>query len=154
MYLNATFMLNLLIYHPCYNINFILFNVPKVREEWIKFWFYWCFPTNRAHALDLYLVFMSRTHFKQSVGELDDSLISTSESSVPVEPKSNSEPRWVWQKKVASPLVAPPQESSSLSKLRHLINELHKEKSGSKDLKHQTLTERASLGDMYLHLPR
>ena len=39
-------------------------------EKKIKLWFYWCFPTNRAHALDLYLVFMSRTHFKQSVGEL------------------------------------------------------------------------------------
>ena len=42
----------------------------RVREEWINFWFYWCFPTNRAHALDLYPVCMSRTHFKQSVGEL------------------------------------------------------------------------------------
>ena len=36
----------------------------------MKFWFCWCFPTNRAHALDIYLVCMSRTHFKQSVGEL------------------------------------------------------------------------------------
>ena len=27
------------------------------------------FPTNRAHALDLYLVFMGRTHFEQRVGE-------------------------------------------------------------------------------------
>ena len=74
------------------------------------------FPTNRAHALDLYLVSMSRTHFKQSFE--------------PVKPKSNSKPRWVRRKKVASP-----QESSSLSKPRYSINELHKEKSGSKDLK-------------------
>ena len=44
------------------------FDVPKARKI-IKFWFYCCFPTNRAHALDLYLVFMSRTHFEQSVGE-------------------------------------------------------------------------------------
>jgi len=29
------------------------------------FWFCWCFPTNRAHALDLCLVSMSRTHFSQ-----------------------------------------------------------------------------------------
>ena len=36
----------------------------------MKFWFCWCFPINRAHALDLYHVCMSRTHFKQSVGEL------------------------------------------------------------------------------------
>ena len=48
-----------------------------------KNWFYWCFPTNRAHALDLYLVFMSRTHFKQGVGKVD-SPISTSEGSKPV----------------------------------------------------------------------
>ena len=56
-----------------HNINFILFYVPKAREEWIKFWFCWCFSTNRAHALDLYLAFMSRTHFKQSMGEPVDS---------------------------------------------------------------------------------
>ena len=41
-----------------------------LRLEKNKLWFYWCFPTNRAHALDLYLVCMSRTHFNQSVGEL------------------------------------------------------------------------------------
>jgi len=29
------------------------------------FWFYWCFPTNRAHTVDLGLVSMSRTHFSQ-----------------------------------------------------------------------------------------
>jgi hypothetical protein len=48
-------------YHPCckkdnsYNINSIM----------IK----WCFSTNRAYAFDLYLIFMSRTHFEESVGE-------------------------------------------------------------------------------------
>ena len=31
------------------------------------------FSTNRAHALDLYLVFMSRTHLKQSMEESVDS---------------------------------------------------------------------------------
>ena len=46
------------------------------------------FSTNRAHALDLYLVFMSRTHFKQTMGELVNSPISTSKSSEPVKPKS------------------------------------------------------------------
>ena len=35
------------------------------------------------HALDLYLVFMSKTHFELSVGELVNSPISTSESSEP-----------------------------------------------------------------------
>jgi hypothetical protein len=62
-------------YHPCYkwtmHTTSILswFKVSKAREEWINFWLCWCFPTNRAHALDLYLVFMSRTHFKQMWGE-------------------------------------------------------------------------------------
>jgi hypothetical protein len=37
---------------------------------------------NKAHALDLYLVFMSRTHFEQSVGE-SIFLNYTSESSEP-----------------------------------------------------------------------
>jgi hypothetical protein len=62
--------------------------MPKDKEEYVKFWFCWCFPTNRAHALDLYLVFMSKTHFKQSVGKLVNSPISTNESSEPVRPKS------------------------------------------------------------------
>jgi hypothetical protein len=56
--------------------------VSKAIEEWIKFLFYWCFSTNKAHAVDLYLVFMSRTHFEQSVGG-NDLPISTSESSEP-----------------------------------------------------------------------
>ena len=61
MYLNATFMLSLLILslmlylNKAHNINFILFNVLKDTKK-TKFWFCWCFPTNRAHALDLYLV--------------------------------------------------------------------------------------------------
>ena len=74
--------------NKAHNINFILFDVPKVREEQIKFWFCWCFPTNRVHALDLYLVFMSMTHFMQSMGESVDSPNSTSESSEPVNLKS------------------------------------------------------------------
>jgi hypothetical protein len=60
-----------------HNINLIM---SKAREEWINFWFCWCFPTNKAHALDLYLVLMSRTHFKQSVRG-DDPPNSTSGSS-------------------------------------------------------------------------
>ena len=34
------------------------------------------------------------------------------------------------------------------------INELHKEKSSSKDLQHQTLTKRASLGEKHLRVSR
>jgi hypothetical protein len=60
-----------------HNINLV---ISKAREERINFWFYWCFSTNRAHALDLYLVLMSKTHFKQSVRE-DDPPNSTSGSS-------------------------------------------------------------------------
>jgi hypothetical protein len=41
--------------------------MPKDREERISFWFCWCFSTNIAYALDLYLVLLNRTHFKQSV---------------------------------------------------------------------------------------
>jgi hypothetical protein len=37
----------------------------------------------RAHALDLYLVFASRTHFEQSVEEFVNSPNSTSENSEP-----------------------------------------------------------------------
>jgi hypothetical protein len=61
---------------------------------------------------------MSWTHFKQSVGELVDSPISISESSKPINLKSNSKSRRVWWKKVASPLEAPPQESSSLEQTK------------------------------------
>ena len=105
-------------YHPWLNwtkhinINFIIFNVPKVTEEWIKFWLCWCFPTNRAHALDLYLVFMSRTHFKQSVGK-DSRLPNFYKCSEPVKPKSKLKTKMGLAKKVTSPLDAPPQESSS-----------------------------------------
>jgi hypothetical protein len=42
---------------------------PKVREEKIKFWLCLYFSTNRAHALDLYLLSVSITHFEECVGE-------------------------------------------------------------------------------------
>jgi hypothetical protein len=47
---------------------------------------------------------------------------------------------------VTSPLEASSQNPRLHSKPKYLINELHKEKYGWKDLKHQALTERASLG--------
>jgi len=78
---------------------------------------------------------MSRTHLKQSVEESVDFPISTSESSEPVKPKSNSKPIWVWRKKVASPLEVPPQEFSSSEPTEVLNNKLHEEKSRSKDIK-------------------
>jgi hypothetical protein len=42
------------------------------------------FSTNRAYALDLYLVFANRTHFEQSMGEFVNSPNSISEGSKPV----------------------------------------------------------------------
>ena len=40
------------------------------------------------------------------------------------------------------------------NKPRYSINELHKEKSGSKDLRHQSLTKRASLGEKHSRVSR
>ena len=109
-------------YHPWHNwtnhinINFIIFNVPK---EWIKFWFYWFFPTNRAHALDLYLVLWagdtSSKVWKKSITQfLQVEVLNLSNQN------TNSKLRRVWQKKVASPLEAPPQEFSSLEQTEEL----------------------------------
>jgi len=63
MFLKWNIPAHLLILPPI-NINFILFSMPKVREEWTNIWFCWCFSTNRAHALDLCLVFISSTRLK------------------------------------------------------------------------------------------
>ena len=49
-----------------------------------KVWFCWCFSTNRAHALDLCLVFVTRTHFEQGVGRSVDFPISKSECFEPI----------------------------------------------------------------------
>jgi hypothetical protein len=45
------------------------------------------------------------------------------------------------------------QESSS-SEQTKVLNELHKESSVSKDVQHQTLTERASLGEKHSRVSR
>jgi len=52
----------------------------KVREEQILFWFVGVF-TNRAHALDLCLVSMSRIHFEQNMEEFTNSQTLPSEGS-------------------------------------------------------------------------
>ena len=84
----------------------------------------------------------------QSMGKIVDSPISTSESSEPVKPKSKL--------KILTGLVEEGDITISGVITRILvfranqgINELHKEKFGSKDLQYQTLTERASLGEKH-----
>ena len=81
------------------------------------------FSTNRAHALDLYFVFMSRTHFKQSVGGVRQfpKFWQVKVLNLPNQ-NPNSKPRHVWRKKVTSPLKASSQESLSLEQTEVLIN--------------------------------
>ena len=95
---------------------------------------------------------MSRTYFKQSVGKVY-SPISTSEGSEPIKPKSKlktktglAEEGDITIKGIITRIL--------IFKSRYLINELHKEKSGLKDLQHQTLIERASLGEKHSRISR
>ena len=85
--------------------------------------------------------------------ELVNSLISTSEGPDPVKPKSKL--------KIKTGLV----EEGDITiggiitrififRTNRGINELHKEKSGSKDLQYRTLTERASLGEKHSRVSR
>ena len=67
--------------------------------------------------------FMSRTHFKKSVGEysrfpklLQVKVLNLSNQN------QNSKPRHVWRKKVTSPLKASSQESSSSEQTEVLMN--------------------------------
>ena len=96
---------------------------------------------------------MSRTHFKQSVGESVDSLISTSKSFEPINPKSKlktktglAEEDDITIRGVITRIF--------VFRTNRGINELHTEKSNSKDLQHRTLTERASLGEKHLRVSR
>jgi hypothetical protein len=82
---------------------------------------------------------MSRTYFKQSVGKTVDSPISTSQGPKPVKPKIKL--------KTKTGLVE--EGDITISGVITRLIKLHKEKSGSKDLQHQTLTERASLGEKH-----
>ena len=49
----------------------------------MKVWFCWCFSTGRTHALDLCLIFVTRTHFERSVGGSVDPAVSTNGNSKP-----------------------------------------------------------------------
>jgi hypothetical protein len=74
------------------------------------------------------------THFKQSVGKVD-SPISISESSEPVKPKSKLKTKTGLAEE--GDFTRHHHKNPHIrSKPRYWINELHKEKSGSKDLKH------------------
>ena len=90
------------------------------------------FSTNRTDALDLYLVFMSRTHFKQSMGKLVDSS-NFYKCSEPIKPKSKlktktglAEDGDITNRGIITRIF--------VFRTNRGINELHKEKSSSKDL--------------------
>jgi hypothetical protein len=57
--------------------------VPKAKEEEIESWLCWYFSTNRAHALDFYLVFVTRTYLEQGVEEQPISQFSLRLDAVP-----------------------------------------------------------------------
>jgi hypothetical protein len=73
------------------------------------------------------------------MGESIDFPNSTSESSEPVNPKSKLKIKAGLGKEGDITIRG----IITRNKLSYLINELHKEKSGSKDLQHRTLTKRA-----------
>ena len=97
-------------------------------------------------------LFYSKTHFKQNV-ELVNSLISTSEGPEPVKPKSKLKTKiglveegYITIRGIVTRIF--------IFRTNRGINELHKEKSSSKDLQHRTLTERASLGEKHSRVSR
>jgi len=98
-------------------------------------------------------LFYSRTHFKQNVEELVNSLISTSEGPEPVKPKSKlktkidlAEEGDITIRGIITRLF--------VFRTNRGINEVHKEKSDSKDLQFLTPTERASLGEKQSRVSR
>ena len=82
-------------------------------------------------------------------GKIVDSPISTSEGSEPIKPKSKLKTKTGLAEEGDITIRGVITRILILSKPRYLINELHKEKSGSKDIQYQTLTKRASLGKKY-----
>jgi hypothetical protein len=62
-----------------HNINLIMFNIPKAREVWIRFWFYGVFPpTEPMHLIPALSLWAEHTLSKCGGIDLP---ISTSESS-------------------------------------------------------------------------
>ena len=98
-------------------------------------------------------LFYSRTHFKQNVEELVNSLISTSEGPEPVKPKSKLKIKTRLAKEgditIRGIIIR-----IFVFRTNRGINKLHKEKSSSKDLQHRTLTERASSGEKHSRVSR
>ena len=72
----------------------------------------------------------------------------------PVKPKSKLKTKMALMGEGGITIRGATAKSSFLSKLRYLINKLHKEKYGSKDLRHRTLTERASFWEKYSRVSR
>ena len=79
---------------------------------------------------------MSRTHFKQTVGELVDSQISTSKSFEPVNPKLKLKTKTGLAKEGDITIRGVITKIFIFKGKSYSINKLHKEKSGSKDLKY------------------
>ena len=94
---------------------------------------------------------MSRTHFKQSVGESVDSPISTSKSFEPLNPKSKLKTKTGLAEE-GDITIRGIVTRIFVFRTNWGINELHKKKSGSKDLQYWTLTERSSLGEKHSHV--
>jgi hypothetical protein len=81
--------------------------------------------------------------------------ISISEGPEPVNPKSNLKTKTGLAEEVGLTMRCVITRIFVFkNKPRYLINELHKEKSGLKDLQHRTLTERASLGEKHFYVSR
>ena len=92
-------------------------------------------------------LFYSRTHFKQDVEELVNSLISTSEGPEPVKIKTSlAEEGDITIRGIIIRIF--------VFGTNRGINKLYKEKCGAKDLQYQTLTEKASLGEKHSHVSR
>ena len=98
-------------------------------------------------------LFYSRTHFKQNVEELVNSLISISEGLEPVKPKSKLKIK-IGLAEEGDITIRGIIPRIFVFRTNRGINELHKEKSSLKDLQHRTLTERASLGEKHLRVSR
>jgi len=87
------------------------------------------------------------------VEELVNSLISISEGPEPVKPKSKLKTK-IGLAEEGDITIKGVITRIFVFRRNRGINELHKEKSNSKDLQYRTLTKRASLGEKHSHVSR
>ena len=86
-------------------------------------------------------------------GKIVNFPISTSESPEPVKPKSKLKTKTSLAEE-GDITIRGIIKRIFIFRTNRGINELHKEKSGSKDLRHRKLAERASLGEKHSHVSR